>query len=58
MVRRVRPSVLRQHIVVRLDRECEQVERSKDELWTGSASRHGYLAGLRAARAIVRGGGK
>jgi len=58
VARRVRPSVLRQRIVVRLDREYVQVEESDDELWTGPAWRQGFLAGLRVARSIVREGGR
>jgi hypothetical protein len=58
VVRRVRPAVLRQRIATRLDREYSNVAGSDDELWTASAWRQGYLAGLRVARVIVREGGR
>ena len=59
MTRLVRPTVLRQRIVARLDRECAQVNACSDEEWqTVPAWRQGYLAGLRIARGIVRESGE
>ncbi|WP_460404139.1 hypothetical protein [Actinophytocola sediminis] len=57
MSRRVRPAVLRQRIVARLDREYAQVDGQVESLAVPTWWR-GYLAGLRAARAIVREGGR
>ena len=58
MSRRVRPAVLRQRIVARLDREYAQVNEQEAESWAVPTWWQGYLAGLRVARMIVREGGR
>jgi hypothetical protein len=56
--RRVRPVVLRQRIVARLERERVRVLTCADEELVVPGWREGYLAGLRVARVIVREGGE
>lgn len=59
MTRRVRPGVMRQRIVDRLERErARMAECPDEELLVSPVWRQGYLAGLRIARVIVREGGE
>lgn len=59
VTRRVRPVVVRQRIVERLERERVRMESCPDEeLLVSPVWRQGYVAGLRIARVIVREGGE
>ncbi len=58
MTRRVRPAVLRQRIMVRLEREHASMASHQDgEVQVSPEWLRGYLVGLRVARTIVREGG-
>lgn len=55
VTRRVRPAVLRQRIVTRLERECASMVAHQDrEVQVSPEWLRGYLVGLRVARTIVR----